>query len=299
MSLLDGAVNGMMIRLTSAGFAPTEAFSLAQAAYIKAQNRDSSVLPTVVSRSEATWEIDQALKELGPYPMGVEAHRTRIKLWEKIFGFRSWHEPVDPLEVYTPLELLAHGYHVPEEESTSTPASVQTATEEGSETDTPLVGQMISGALRYFQDWSCEREDVTYLPASYFKQSRESKQRWEGLLLFAPEVCGFFEYSDCQAASVGDGSPLLFRYDELEQCSFWLQPELAPYALHERVRVWPSPDGDAYIQLKRKGYVASSFVFNYGEWPPEAHELLHDQFMAIIGGLSFGFSMYELDRGSK
>lgn len=107
--LLDGAVNGMVIRLTSAGFAPNEAFSLAQAAYIKAKKRGSSVLPTVVSRSEATWESDEALNELGPYQMGVEAHRTRIRLWEEIFGFRSWHERVDPLEVYTPLELLAHG----------------------------------------------------------------------------------------------------------------------------------------------------------------------------------------------
>jgi hypothetical protein len=230
MSLLDGAVNGIVIRLTSAGFAPGEAFSLGQAAYIKAKKRDSSVLPTVISRSEATWEIDQALKELGPYPMGAEAHRTRIRLWEKIFGFRSWHEPVDPLEVYTPLELLAYGYRVPEEASKISPDANQPATEEAAETDAPLVEQLISGALRYLQDWPCEREDVAYLPASYFKQSRESKERWEGLLLFAPDVCGFFEYSDCRAESVADGSPLLFSHDELEECHFWLQPELTPYA---------------------------------------------------------------------
>ena len=66
--------------------------------------------------------------------------------------------------------------------------------------------QLISGALRYLENWPCDREDVTYLPVSYFRQTRE--QTLEGLLIFAPSVCGSFEYSDCLAPSVADGSPL-------------------------------------------------------------------------------------------
>lgn len=298
MGLLDGAVNGMMRRLVSAGFAPNEAFSLAEAAYIKANKRSQSVPPSGVSRSEATWEIDQALTQLGAYPMGVEAHRTRIRLWERIFGFGSWHEPVDPADVYTPLELLAHGYTEPDESSKESDHGGQVPSEVDSGADTPDVEQLISGALRYLENWPCDREDVTFLPASFFKQSRESKQRWEGLLIFTPSVCGFFEYSDCRAPSIADGSPLLFSHDELEECNFWLQPELLPYAKHGRVKVWPSPDGDVYVQLKRKGKEPGSFLFAFGEWPPETHEPLRDRFAEIIAGVSFAFSMAEAGHGS-
>lgn len=298
MGLLDGAVNGMMARLVSAGFAPYEAFSLAEVAYIKAKKRDQSVPPSAVCRSDATWEINVALEQLGPSPMGVEAHRTRIRLWERIFGFGSWPEPVDPAEVYTPLELLAHGYRDPDETSKEFEDGGQAPAEDDSEGDTPAVEQLISGALRYLENWPCDREDVIYLPASYFKQSRESKQKWEGLLIFTPSVCGFFEYSDCRAPSVADGSPLLFSHDELEECNFWLQPELLPYAKHGRVKVWPSPDGDVYVQLKRQGHQPASFLFAYAEWPPDTHEPLRDRFVEIIGGVSFAFSMSEAGHGA-
>lgn len=113
MGLLDGAVNGMATRLIPAGFTPYEAFCLGQAAYIKEGKRDSSVPSAELSRRDATAAINQALEILGQFPMGVEAHRQRIRLWEHIFGFGSWHEPVDPEEIYSPLELLARGYQVP------------------------------------------------------------------------------------------------------------------------------------------------------------------------------------------
>ncbi|WP_156037216.1 hypothetical protein [Arthrobacter sp. UNC362MFTsu5.1] len=297
MGLLNGAVNGMMSRLVSVGFAPDEAFSLAEVAYIKAEKRDQSVPPSLVSRSDATWEIDRALSQLASSPMGPEAHRTRIRLWERIFGFGSWPEPVNPTEVYTPLELLAHGYREPDKASKSEDGGRAPA-EDDSKVDTPDVEQLISGALRYLENWPCDREDVTFLPASFFKQSRESKQRWEGLLIFTPGVCGFFEYSDCRAPSISDGSPLLFSHDELEECNFWLQPELLPYAKHGRVKVWPSPDRDVYVQLKRKGKEPGSFLFAFGEWPPETHEPLRDRFAEIIAGVSFAFSMSEAGQGS-
>ncbi|WP_129545615.1 hypothetical protein [Arthrobacter dokdonensis] len=45
-------------------------------------------------------EINLTLARLGSFPMGVEAHRQRIILWEKVFGRGSWHEPIDPDEIY-------------------------------------------------------------------------------------------------------------------------------------------------------------------------------------------------------
>ncbi|WP_415853395.1 hypothetical protein [Sinomonas sp. G460-2] len=64
--------------------------------------RDPAVPPTIVGRQDVTWEVDKTLKILGPYPIGPEAHRQRIRLWEKIFGYGSWHEPVDLDDVYLP-----------------------------------------------------------------------------------------------------------------------------------------------------------------------------------------------------
>lgn len=100
MGLMDGAVNGMVSRIVQAGFTPPEAFCLAQAAYIKENKRDPNVPKTVLDRKSATWEINQTLGALGSYPMGPEAHRQRIILWEKVFGRGSWHEPIDPAEIY-------------------------------------------------------------------------------------------------------------------------------------------------------------------------------------------------------
>jgi hypothetical protein len=100
MGLMDGAVNGMVSRIMQAGFTPEESFCLAQVAYIKEHKREAGVPRAVLDRKVATWEINQTLNALGRYPMGVEAHRQRIILWEKVFGRGSWHEPVDPAEIY-------------------------------------------------------------------------------------------------------------------------------------------------------------------------------------------------------
>lgn len=100
MGLMDGAVNGMVSRIVQTGFTPMEAFCLAQAAYIKEHKREPGVPSAVLDRKAATWEINQALGALGAYPMGPEAHRQRIILWEKVFGRGSWHEPIDPTEIY-------------------------------------------------------------------------------------------------------------------------------------------------------------------------------------------------------
>lgn len=106
MGLLDGAVNGMMGRLAAAGYTEAEAFYLAQAAYIKEDKRHRAVPPTQLTRKDTSWEINQSLSRMGAYPMGTAAHRERIRLWEKIFGFGSWHEPIDRAEVYDSMELL-------------------------------------------------------------------------------------------------------------------------------------------------------------------------------------------------
>lgn len=122
MGFMDGAVNGMATRLVPAGFTPYEAFCLGQAAYIKEGKRDPSVPPAEVSRQAATAAISQALVTLGQFPMGVEAHRQRIRLWEHIFGFGSWHEPINPEEIYSPMELLTQGYSVASSSVSNGPA---------------------------------------------------------------------------------------------------------------------------------------------------------------------------------
>ncbi|MET3172780.1 UNVERIFIED_ORG: hypothetical protein ABIB52_000608 [Arthrobacter sp. UYCu721] len=102
MAWLDGAVNGMISRLMPAGFTPDEAFCLAQAAYIMERKRAQGVPRTVLERQQVSFEINQTLQRLGQFPMGPEAHRQRIILWETVFGRGSWHEPIDPEEIYGP-----------------------------------------------------------------------------------------------------------------------------------------------------------------------------------------------------
>ncbi|MFB9713943.1 hypothetical protein [Arthrobacter methylotrophus] len=102
MGIMDRAVGGMFNRLLPAGFTPWEAFCIGQAAYIAPDKRDSIVPPSNVGGHDVTWEVDKTLRQLGAYPMGTEAYRQRVLLWEKIFGYGTWHEPIDPAEVYLP-----------------------------------------------------------------------------------------------------------------------------------------------------------------------------------------------------
>lgn len=146
MGFMDGAVNGMATRLVAAGFTPGEAFCLGQAAYIKEGKRDSRVPPTVVDRQTTSADINQTLAALGQFPMGVEAHRRRIRLWERIFGFGSWHEPIDPAEIYNPLELLAHGYSNSPSTSSDSPAAPAVATLVNTEAPLLCAFQIVVGS---------------------------------------------------------------------------------------------------------------------------------------------------------
>lgn len=102
MGIMDRAVGGMMTKLLPAGFTPWESFCIGQAAYIAPGKRDSMVPSSIVRGQDVTWDVDKTLRQLGPYPMGPEAYRQRVLLWEKIFGYGTWHEPVDPTAIYVP-----------------------------------------------------------------------------------------------------------------------------------------------------------------------------------------------------
>ena len=52
------------------------------------------------------------------------------------------------------------------------------------------------------------------------------------------------------------------------------------------------------MQLKLVGYQPHSFLFAYGEWPPQTHELLRDKIVEIIAGLSSAFSMSGAGHGA-
>ncbi|MFE4835814.1 hypothetical protein ACFRAU_14180 [Arthrobacter sp. NPDC056691] len=192
MGFMDGAVNGMMTRLVPAGFMPNEAFCLGQAAYIKEGKREPSVPPTVVDRQTATALINQTLAMLGSYPMGVEAHKQRIRLWERIFGFRSWHEPIDPEEIYSPMELLALGYSLP---PTLAPSSRGT-TSSASPVKTEVPGK------RTFRIVVGSSQD-----GGFIDQMTEALQKAENLLRREVETAGYVwngEDEDYSIFTVGD-----------------------------------------------------------------------------------------------
>lgn len=121
MGMLDSAVNGMASRLMVAGFYPAEAFALAEACYINETKRTGVSSAAVLDRKQATAEVNGALNSLGSYPVGEDAHRRRIILWERVFGRGSWPEPIDPIEIYGPTSEVVPATEFLGRRSTSRP----------------------------------------------------------------------------------------------------------------------------------------------------------------------------------
>lgn len=205
---MDGAVNGMVSRLLRVAFSPDEAFCLAQAAYIKEQRRAQGLPIPVLERQQVTWEINQALKLLGDFPLGPETHRQRIILWEKIFGRGSWHEPIDPEWIY--------GTSVSENPETNP-------------SDDERSSALIEGALRYFG-----KADMHFLgdrlmtPATLFRGEADDQKHWNGFLMVKDGTIGFFEESDCFVENTSDGDPLIFQLTDLRAATAQMPHGVSP-----------------------------------------------------------------------
>lgn len=92
--MFEGSVNGMKDRLMPIGFLPTEAASLAQAAYLPPEQQSVGSLQPIRPRPEISHVINHCVKALAGNHLGPKAHLTRVALWETVFGDDSWHEDI-------------------------------------------------------------------------------------------------------------------------------------------------------------------------------------------------------------
>lgn len=231
MGWMDGAVTGMSSRLVSAGFTPDEAFSLAQAAYIKEKKRAKGAPSAVLKRSEASQVINQVLNLLGHYPSGAEAHRQRIILWEKVFGRGSWLEPFDPTEIYGPSANLS-GSPSPDEDIAHDAA-------------------ILNGALRYFNTVDLSfAGDRLMITATLFRGSGDDQRLWNGFVIIFDGMFGFFEESDCLAKNIEDGGPVVFQLSELRDCAIRAPDEFR----------WFGGEHVRFLEVSGNFYVTLSFT---------------------------------------
>lgn len=250
---MDGAVSGMALRLNTAGFTPEEAFCLAQVAYLKEHKRSPFVPPSVLSRGQATQEINRVLRLLGPYSMGVEAHRQRNQLWEAVFGQGSWHESEDQ-------EHAPRAEHEPESngdvqlEAGPTEAAEDVNAEDVNAADEDEYDdelEVVRGALRYFHDVDADFVGDRYITgATLFMRTDETVSQYHGFLMTSDGMIGFFEEADGLVENIQDGSPVIFPLKELRDAAVRMPDELLSRDGLELIRfLEPSPDFHLYLSF--------------------------------------------------
>ncbi|MHC6231154.1 hypothetical protein ACX5I6_16325 [Arthrobacter sp. MMS24-T111] len=224
---MDGALNGMVSRLLMAGYADFEALCLAQAAYLKEHKRVSGVPPTVLQRSQVTAAVNNALQILGRYAMGVEAHRQRILLWERVFGAGSWHEPIandliDSSIADQPKQPVG-ALDEPTEVFIQDEVSIESEEHNDNDSDYDESLEIMRGALRYFDGSDPNFSGDQHIAAATLFDGRgEDQQIWHGFLLTSKGKIGFFEDADALAENVEDGSPVVRDLGDLRTCSIYM-----------------------------------------------------------------------------
>jgi hypothetical protein len=90
MGIMDGAANGLKMRLESAGVRSTLAFAIGQVAYVSPHKIPSWVAPAAISKSEIKWWVSECEKDLHGMPEGGLASIAVIQgLCNHVFGIHG------------------------------------------------------------------------------------------------------------------------------------------------------------------------------------------------------------------
>lgn len=86
MGMMDGAANGLRMRLENVGVRPALAFAIGQVAYLSPRKIPSWVAPGAVSKSETTWLVSQYENRLRVTSDGLASIALIQGLCNRIFG---------------------------------------------------------------------------------------------------------------------------------------------------------------------------------------------------------------------
>lgn len=211
---MDGAANGLKLRLEVVGVPPAIAFSIGQVAYVASKNRPIWLPEPVVGKSEVTWLVSRFEGQLKQVPDPAAKSAYVLMLCLKIFGPSGGELVFDA------------GY--PNGAPKPTPnKQVHLSAEEQD------ANELIDGALRYFDEVDLAfLGDRLMVPATMFRGGGEDQDQWHGFVMSKDGMFGFFEESDCLADDMDDGEPVIYRLGDLRACkvsipeSIYIPPDL-------------------------------------------------------------------------
>lgn len=199
MGIMDGAANGLKLRLEAVGVPSAIAYTIGQVAYVPSRKRPQWVPDPVVAKSEVTWLVSQFEQELRRVTSPVAKSSYVLALCMRIFG-------ADPGSA-----VFEMGY----QDAPTQPMNVEEDLSTEQEWDA-----VFAGALRYFDNVDLNfLGDRFMLPATMFSVLGDEQRLWHGFVLAMDGMIGFFEESDCLAEDLEDGDPLVHRLSRLTACS--------------------------------------------------------------------------------
>lgn len=201
---MDGAANGLKLRLEEVGVPPAIAFAIGQVAYVGRRKRPHWIPEAVIGKSEITWLVSQFEPNLRRARDPQAKSSYVFLLCAKVFG---------PLEGDL---LFQAGY------PNHSPMGSQAAASFSS-TEEQEANRLIDGALRYFGEVDLAFDgDRLMVPAVMFRGSGDEQQQWMGFVMSKDGMFGFFEESDCLVEDMADGDPVLYRLGDLRACKVHL-----------------------------------------------------------------------------
>lgn len=230
MGFMDGAANGLKLRLEEVGVPPTIAFAIGQVAYVGRRKRPNWIPEPVVGRSEVTWLVSQVEPNLRGTRDPQAKSSYVFLLCAKVFG---------PFEGDL---LFQAGY------PNHSPRGSQ-ATASFSSTEERDASRLIDGALRYFDEVDLAFQgDRLMVPAVMFRGSGDDQQQWMGFVMSKDGMFAFFEESDCLVADMTDGDPVLYRLGDLRACKVRIPESIyAPPSLRHVLVSDPSNEFNAKL----------------------------------------------------
>ena len=229
MGFMDGAANGLKLRLEEAGVPSTISFSIGQVAYIARKNRPHWVPEPIVGKSEVTWLVSQFEADLKRVTDPQAKSAYVFLLCTKIFG------PVGG-------DLLFQAVY-PANASRANNATGSSSAEEQE------ANKLIDGALRYFDEVNqAFLGDRLMVPAVMFRGSGDDQQQWTGFVMSMDGMFGFFEESDCLVDDMNEGEPVVYRLSDLRACKVRVPVSIhVPPGLRHVIQSDPSREFNAKL----------------------------------------------------
>ena len=227
---MDGAANGLKLRLEEVGVPPTIAFAIGQVAYVGRRKRPHWIPEPVIGKSEVTWLVSQVEPNLRQTRDPQAKSSYVFLLCAKVFG---------PFEGDL---LFQAGYPNHSPKGSQTTASFSSMEEQDA-------NRLIDGALRYFDEVDLAfHGDRLMVPAVMFRGSGDDQQQWMGFVMAKDGLFGFFEEGDCLVEDMADGDPVLYRLGDLRACKVRLPESIyVPPSLRHVLMSDPSTEFNAKL----------------------------------------------------